>query len=282
VVKIIETPRDGFQGLPKIVPTQTKIDYINLLLQCGFNTVEIGSFVSPRVIPQMADTGKVLEGIDFANSKSEIAILTATKKGGEMAMNYPQINQVFYPFSTSQSFIKKNINQTLEQAEATIDELQNMCIIHNKKLIVFFSMGFGSAYGDDWSIDLLYYWVNKMIKKGLTTFPFSDVLGTTQPETISHVFNSLNSKFKNIEFGLHLHSTEYQRIEKVDAAYNAGVRMFDTVVSGMGGCPQTGHELVGNLPLEVMHEYCKKHNVSTGLIDENIQKVYSFVNRELF
>ncbi|MFK5854899.1 MAG: hydroxymethylglutaryl-CoA lyase [Bacteroidota bacterium] len=276
MVKIIETPRDGFQGLPNFIPTNKKIEYINLLLKCGFNTVEVGSFVSPRAIPQMADTDKVLDGIDFENSKSKIAILTATKKGGDKAMSFEQIDQIFFPFAISPIFLKKNINQTLEQAEETVDELQNMCVAHNKELVVYFSMGFGSAYGDEWSIDLLHYWINKMKAKGLNIFPFSDILGNASPDAISTVFSSLVSEFTDTEFGLHLHSLDYQRIEKVDAAYKAGIRMFDTVINGLGGCPQTGKELVGNLPLESLLDYFNNNNISTILDTKYLRKAIEF------
>jgi len=277
VVKIIETPRDGFQGLPNFIPTEKKIEYINLLLQCGFSTVEVGSFVSPKAIPQMADTGRVLDGILFENSKSKIAVLTATKKGGAMAMNYEQIDQIFFPFGISPTFLKKNINQNLEQAEATIDELQNMCVIHNKELVIYFSMGFGSAYGDDWSIELLHYWIKRMIAKGLGIFPFSDILGGATPDAISKVFRNLVSEFSNAEFGLHLHSLEHQRTEKVDAAYKAGVRMFDTVINGLGGCPQTGKELVGNLPLGDFLDYCGGNSIPVNLDISYLKKAVEFL-----
>ncbi len=265
MVKIIETPRDGFQGLPDFIPTKTKVEYINLLLQCGFDTIEIGSFVSPSVIPQMADTGEVLDRIDFENSKSKIAVLVATKSGGEQAMKYEQINQIFFPFSVSPTFLKKNINQTFEQAENTIDALQNMCVVHGKELIVYFSMGFGRAYGDDWSIELLYYWIKKMRLKGLNVFPFSDILGNAKPDEIKNVFSSLIAKFDDIEFGFHLHTTSYKRYEKIDAAFKTGVRRFDTVINGLGGCPQADNKLVGNLPLDSFVEYCLQNNINLNL-----------------
>lgn len=276
MVNIIETPRDGFQGLPNLVPTEKKIEYINLLLKCGFHTVEAGSFVSPKTIPQMADTAEVLSGIDFENSKSKIAVLVATNKGGERAMAFQQIAQIFFPFSTSPTFLKKNINQTLEQSEKTIDELQNMCVKHGKEQIVYFSMGFGSAYGDEWSLDLLHRWISKMVAKGLNIFPFSDILGEASPEMISKVFESLTSEFQDIEFGLHLHSLDYQRMEKVDAAYKAGIRRFDTVINGLGGCPQTGKELVGNLPLESFLNYCAQNNIPTNLDEHYLKKAIEF------
>ena len=276
MVKIIETPRDGFQGLPQLIPTDKKVEYINLLLKCGFDTVEVGSFVSPKTIPQMADTGEVLDGLDFENSSSEIAVLVATSKGGERAMSFPQIDQIFYPFSTSPSFLKRNINQTLEQSESTIDYIQNLCVKHGKEQIVYFSMGFGSVYGDDWSLDLLHRWVGKMIAKGLRIFPFSDILGEALPEVILNVFRSLASEFQNVEFGLHLHSLDNKRMEKVDAAYKAGVRRFDTVINGLGGCPQTGKELVGNLPLDSFLDYCDQNNIPTKINQFYLNKAIKF------
>lgn len=276
MVKIIETPRDGFQGLSNTISTNTKIEYINLLLQCGFHTVEVGSFVSPKTIPQMADTAEVLDGIDFENSKSKIAVLVATKRGGERALSFQQVDQIFFPFSISESFLKRNINQSIEQAEKTIDELQNLCVANNKQIVVYFSMGFDSAYGDDWSIELIVYWINKLRQKGIRIFPFSDILGEASPQDISKVFTALYMEFKDIEFGLHLHSRDYNRIEKVDAAYKAGIRRFDTVINGLGGCPQTGKELIGNLPLESFIEYIGKQNISANINKEYLQKAIEF------
>ncbi len=276
MVKIIETPRDGFQGLPAYIPTSRKVEYIELLLQCGFHTVEVGSFVSPKAIPQMADTAEVLDGIDLENSKSKIAVLTATKSGGELAMTFPQIDQIFFPFSTSETFLKKNINQTLDQSEIIIDELQNLCVKHGKELIVYFSMGFGSAYGDDWSLEIINYWMNRMMGKGIKKFPLSDILGEVTPEGISIVFENLISEFADLEFGLHLHSLDHQRMKKVDSAYKAGIRRFDTVINGLGGCPQTGKELVGNLPLESFLDYTSKNNITTNLDDHFLQKAIEF------
>lgn len=276
MVKIIETPRDGFQGLPDLIPTNKKIEYINLLLKCGFHTVEVGSFVSPKAMPQMADTAEVLDGIELGDSKSKIAVLVATKRGGGKAMAFPQIDQLFFPFSISPTFLKKNIDQTLGQAEKTIDELQDMCAVHGKELIVYFSMGFGPAYGDGWSMDLLFYWINRMTAKGLGIFPFSDILGEASPETISKVFGGLTSGFRDVEFGLHLHSADYLRMEKIDSAYKAGIRRFDTVINGLGGCPRTGKELVGNLPLESFLDYCKQNNIPAGVDGHYLRKAMDF------
>jgi len=271
LIKIIETPRDGFQGLDHIISTKDKVAYINQLLRCGFQTVEVGSFVSPRLIPQMADTAEVLKQLDLKDVTSDIAVLAVTEKGGKMACEFNQVDQIFFPFSTSPTFLKRNIRSTLVQADQTIDGLQNLCLKHNKELVVFFSMGFGGAYGDPWSMDILYDWVDRMLEKDLSIFPFSDIFGDTDPLTIEKVFRLLMKEFPDAEFGLHLHSLPKKRLEKVAAAYRAGIRRFDTVISGLGGCPQTGKELVGNLPLEALLEFCDSHKVRHEL---NINEVH--------
>jgi hydroxymethylglutaryl-CoA lyase len=264
-IKIIETPRDGFQALNGIIPTSDKVKYINQLLRCGFQTVEVGSFVSPRLIPQMADTADVLRQLDLQDVTSDIAVLAVTEKGGQMACDFKQVDQVFFPFSTSPTFLRRNIKSTLVQADQTIDGIQNLCLKYNKELVVFFSMGFGSAYGDPWSMDILYEWVDRMMEKDLSIFPFSDIFGDTDPLTIEKVFRLLIKEFPEAEFGLHLHSLPEKRKEKVAAAYRAGIRRFDTVISGLGGCPQTGKELVGNLSLEALLEFCDQHKVRHDL-----------------
>jgi hydroxymethylglutaryl-CoA lyase len=277
VVKIVETPRDGFQGLSYLIDTNKKIEYINLLLGCGFHTVEIGSFVSPKVIPQMADTARVIEGLNLEGGNSKIAVLVANAGGGKKAMAFEQIDQLIYPFSVSPTFLKKNINQTIEESESVIDQLQNICVKAGKELIVYFSMGFDSAYNDEWSIDLVHYWIRRMMDKGLGIFPFSDILGETSAMKISTVFKSIVSEFTEAEFGLHLHSADNQRIEKVDAAYQAGIRRFDTVVNGLGGCPQTGKELVGNLPLQELLKYLNMKGIPDNL---NKSMLYNAINFE--
>jgi hydroxymethylglutaryl-CoA lyase len=272
IIKIIETPRDGFQALDLVIPTADKVKYINQLLRCGFQTVEVGSFVSPRLIPQMADTAEVLNQLDLSGVTSEIAVLTATEKGGQMACGFKQVDQLFFPFSTSPTFLRRNIRSTLKQADQTIDGLQNLCLKHNKELVVFFSMAFGSAYGDPWSMDILYEWVDRMMEKDLNVFPFSDIFGEVDPLVIEKVFRLMIKEFPDAEFGLHLHSTSNKRIEKVAAAYRAGIRRFDTVIGGLGGCPQTGKELVGNLSLEALLEFCDLHKVRHELNLNEIKK----------
>ncbi len=276
MVKIIETPRDGFQGLPYIIETDKKVEYINLLLECGFHTVEVGSFVSPKLIPQMADTAKVIKSLKTDNTNSNLAVLVATKKGAESACEFEVINELFFPFAVSSTFLQKNIKQTIEQAIINIYEIQNLCVKHGKELITYFSMGFESSYGDDWNMDILYKYVEVFTTMGLKTFPFSDIFGNVSPIKINEVFKLLNSEFSEVEFGLHLHSLDNGRLEKVDAAYKAGIRRFDTVINGIGGCPQTGKELIGNLPLQEFLGYCNENNIPTDIDEEKVSEISKY------
>jgi len=275
-IKIIETPRDGMQGINSFIPTQKKIGYINLLLKCGFDTVEVGSFVSPIAIPQMKDTAEVLEKLDLSLTKSKIAVLVANLKGGKMAAKLDQVNEIFFPFSTSPTFLKKNLNATITEAEKTVEELQNLCVRTGKELVTYLSMGFGDPYGDEWSIDLLYNWVEKLKNKGLSTIPLSDIMGDASPELIEEVFSQLTASFPDVEFGLHLHALAGQEYDKIDAAWQLGVRRFDTVINGMGGCPMTGKELVGNLSLEALQQYCSDMDIETGVNSGMLKKAQLF------
>lgn len=279
-IKIIETPRDGMQGIERFIPTQNKIEYINLLLQCGFNTVEVGSFVSPLAIPQMKDTAEVLEKLDLSLTKSKIAVLVANLKGGKIAAEFDQVDELFYPFSTSPTFLKKNLNATIKEAEKTVDELQNLCVKNDKKLVTYLSMGFGDPYGDEWSIELLHVWVEKLKSKGLSIIPLSDIMGDASPQLIAEVFSQLIASFPDVEFGLHLHALAGQESDKVDAAWQTGIRRFDTVINGMGGCPMTGKELVGNLALETLLNYCAEKNIETNIKKSILEQARRMIQKD--
>ena len=264
-IKILETPRDGFQGIAEFIPTEKKIEFINLLLRCGFNTVEVGSLVSPKAIPQMADTTEVLEKLNYSNTKSRIAVLVANKSGGKKAMDFDVIDDLIFPFSVSETFLKKNINQDFKEVEKTIDFLQNLCTKNSKQLLPYLSMGFGNPYGDEWSLEVLHFWTEKFIAKGINIIPVSDIMGEANTNKIFKVFNFLKTEFPQTEFGLHLHSQKETAKEKIDAAWQAGVHRFDTVLGGLGGCPMTGKELIGNLPLSTLTNYCEENEIVTGL-----------------
>ena len=275
-IKILETPRDGMQGLAVIIPTHKKIEYINLLLQCEFDTVEVGSFVSEKAIPQMADTAEVLEKLDFSKTNSRIAVLVANEAGAQQAMTFDAINDLIFPFSVSETFLKKNINKGFEEGEKLLDALQNLCVKTGKRLIPYLTMGFGNPYGDEWSVDLVMEWVRKFEKKGIEVIPLSDIMGEASIERIGSVYSELINEFPKVEFGLHLHSMHETALEKVDAAYRAGVRRFDAVLGGYGGCPMTGKKLVGNLSLDSLITWSKKKGVVTGLNMEMLQKARAY------
>ena len=275
-IKIIETPRDGMQGLDTIIPTRKKIEYINLLLQCGFDTVEVGSFVSPTTIPQMADTAEVLEKLDYTNTRSTIAVLAANVKGGKLAAQFEAVQQIFYPFSTSPTFLEKNLHTTFAEAEATVDYLQNLCVKSGKELVAFISLAFGDPYGDPWSIELVNKWVEKLVAKGIRKIPLADTIGNVDPTIIDKVFGSVVANFPDIEFGLHAHAYPGKGKNKIAAAWKHGVKRFDTVIGGLGGCPMTDKELVGNLSLESLLTWSESEGIETGLNMDNLAKAMNY------
>ncbi len=277
-IKITETPRDGFQALPQFIPTQQKVEYINRLLHCGFDTVEVGSFVSPRAIPQMADTGEVLKALDLSSVQSKIAVLTATVKGAEMACQYEQVDKIFYPFSLSETFLLKNIKQTVLQAEQTIDKIINLSEKHGKEVVVYYSWGFGDPYGDPWSVEMLAHSIEAMASKGLNYFPLSDIAGEVSGETISTIFKTLFSTFPNLDFGFHLHALPKERLAKIEAAFNAGVRNFDSVIGGMGGCPMTGKDLVANMDTQLLIDFFEKKKANTGVDKRCVEEAGMFLS----
>jgi len=275
-IKIIETPRDGMQGIDRFIPTNKKIEYINLLLQCGFDTVEVGSFVSPKAIPQMADTAEVLRKIDCKNSKSNIAVLAANLKGGEMAVEFSQVDEIFFPFSTSPTFLRKNLNTTIEKAEQNIDKLQDLCIKKGKELVAFISLAFGDPYGDDWNTDLVNKWVEKLVSKGIRKIPLADTIGDVDFETIDKVCSAVVPNFPQVEFGLHAHAIIGKGKSKITAAWKNGIRRFDSVINGLGGCPMTDKEMVGNLATEKLIEWCSEQNIETGLDFNKFKKAQQY------
>jgi len=271
MIKITETPRDGFQGLKSIVDTKLKTDYINALLKCGFDTVEAGSFVSARAIPQMADTAEVLKNLNLKNSNTKIAVLAANKKGAMRAAGFQEVDKIFYPFSFSPTFLKKNLNTTIEEAEKTVDYIIDLTIKTGKEAVIFLSLAFGDPYGDPWHIDILYAWVEKFISKGLTGIPLADTIGNIEAKKINGVCRQLVTQFPQVEFGLHTHAVKGKGAEKIDAAYKAGIRHFDTVLGGLGGCPMTGKEMISNLDLYELIDYCNKNAIAHNLNLDNIK-----------
>ncbi|MCD4774241.1 MAG: hypothetical protein K8R41_12760 [Bacteroidales bacterium] len=263
-LKIIETPRDGMQGIKKIIPTDVKADYINKLLKVGFDAVDIGSFVSSKAIPQLKDTAEVIKKLDLSG-KTDLMVLVANKKGGEIASHFEEIKYLIYPFSISPTFLQRNINSDIESSLQNIEVLKNICLKTNKELVVYVAMGFGNPYGDEWNIEIVEKYVNILKQKEINIIPFSDILGNSTPERIKLVFSSLVYKFPEIEFGFHLHARFDDWYEKLDAAYTSGCRRFDSVINGLGGCPMADDKLLGNLDTKNLISYLDKNNIEHKL-----------------
>ncbi len=276
-LRIVETPRDGLQGLKNFVPTAEKISYIGKLLEIGFDTVEVGSFVSSEVIPQMKDTSEVIRGLDKGTSTSRIMMLVASKRGGEEAAKYGIIDDLLFPFSISPTFLKININSDFDKSKGTIHDLLEICDKSNKKLIVYITMGFGNPYGDKWDPGIVEEWAGYLYNLGLKIIPLSDILGNVTPEIITTVYSRLIKTFPEIEFGIHLHARPGEYYEKVDAAYQCGVRRFDSVTGGFGGCPMAGDELVSNLDTLDLVEYCEKNKIHHGLDLQRLGEIKNLV-----
>lgn len=264
-IKIIETPRDGMQGLKGFVPTEIKISYINQLLLAGFDTVEAGSFVSHSAVPQMKDTAEVLHRLASGPTSTRIMVLAGNARGGRYAAADRNVSDILYPYSVSPTFLKKNLNTDRERSHATIIDLREICETAQKRLIVYLTMGFGNPYGDMWSEQLVVDQAGYLHGLGLRVIPLSDIMGNVTPGIISGVFNALTVAFPDVEFGIHLHTTSDNWREKVDAAWESGVRRYDCVAGGFGGCPMAGDELVSNLDTFDLVRFCEERGIPHGL-----------------
>lgn len=251
-IKIIECPRDAMQGLHDFIPTATKIEYINQLLKVGFDTIDFGSFVSPKAIPQLVDTAEVLANLDLANTSSKLLAIVANVKGAETAVQHPEIKYIGFPFSISETFQQRNTNSSIAQSLETVKTIQSLCVKNNKELVLYISMGFGNPYGDVWNTEIVEKWVQEMNALGIKIISLSDTIGIANPDSISYLFKHLIPTFPTIEFGAHLHTTPNTWQEKIDAAYQNGCRRFDGALKGFGGCPMASDKLTGNMPTENM------------------------------
>lgn len=254
-VKIIECPRDAMQGIKEFIPTDLKVQYIQSLLRCGFDTIDFGSFVSPKAIPQMVDTAEVLSKLDLSKTDSKLLAIVANLRGAQAACEHPEIQYLGYPFSISENFQMRNTHKTIAQSVELLQEIIDLANKNNKELVVYISMGFGNPYGDPWNVEIVGEWTEKLYKMGVKILSLSDTVGTSDPETITYLFSNLIPKYPDIEFGAHLHTTPTKWHEKVDAAYKAGCRRFDGAIQGFGGCPMAKDELTGNMPTEKMVSY---------------------------
>ena len=264
-VKIIECPRDAMQGINTFIPTEDKARYANQLLKVGFDTIDVGSFVSPKAIPQMKDTTDLIKLLKLENSDSKLLAIVANTRGAYQAVEFEEIDYLGFPFSISETFQIRNTNATIEKSLQRVADIQSITIKNKKKLVVYISMGFGNPYGDEWSVEIAERWVSDLYAMGVRIMNLSDTIGVSTPDSISYLFSNLVPSFPDVDFGAHLHTTPDKWEEKVHAAYESGCLRYDGAIKGYGGCPMAKDELTGNMPTEKMVSYFDEHNILTGL-----------------
>ncbi len=272
-IKLIECPRDAMQGIKTQIRAETKISYLNLLLKAGFDTIDIGSFVSPKAIPQMADTPEVLEKIEWQSSASKLLVIVANKKGIDDALKYRQVTYLGFPLSVSETFQRRNTNSGIDEALQTVQYLHQECNRSGKIPVVYLSMGFGNPYGDPWDVNMVIHYADKLAETGVQVISLADTIGCATPDSIASLFSGLIPKFPGIEFGAHLHTVRSTWKEKIDAAYQNGCLRFDGAIKGYGGCPMAAEELTGNMPTELLLDYFHENvKIEPMLLNAIMQK----------
>jgi hydroxymethylglutaryl-CoA lyase len=274
-IKIIECPRDAMQGIRSYIPTERKVAYIQSLLRVGFDTLDFGSFVSARAIPQMQDTAEVLSQLDLSQTKSKLLSIIANVKGAELASQHEQICYLGYPFSISENFQMRNTHSTIAESIQTLTQILDIANDSHKQVVAYLSMGFGNPYGDPWNVEIVGEWTEKLAAMGIKIVSLSDTVGSSTPEMISYLFSNLIPKYPAIEFGAHLHTTPDKWFEKTDAAYKAGCRRFDGAIQGFGGCPMATDELTGNMPTEKLLSYFTTKKEDTGTSPMSFESAYN-------
>lgn len=274
-IKIIECPRDAMQGIKDFIPTERKVQYIQSLLRVGFDTIDFGSFVSPKAIPQMIDTAEVLAKLDLSDTVSKLLAIVANIRGAEEASQYKEIDYLGYPFSISENFQMRNTHKTIAQSVVTLQEILNIADKTKKQVVAYLSMGFGNPYGDPWNVEIVGEWTERLGKMGVKIISLSDTIGSSNPENIEYLFSNLIPKFPEIEFGAHLHTTPGSWFEKVDAAYRSGCRRFDGAIQGFGGCPMAKDELTGNMPTEKLVSFFTSRKTKNDLNALSFESAYN-------
>ena len=268
IIKLIECPRDAMQGWKNFIPTEKKIEYINSLLKVGFDTIDFGSFVSAKAIPQMADTAEVVRSLESGVGNTKLLSIVANLRGAEEASVFDQINYLGFPFSVSETFQQRNTNSSIDESLKRVEEIQSLCVNKNKKLVIYISMAFGNPYGDLYDEDIVFNWVEKLVEMDIDIISLADTVGIASPEQVYDMTSYLVESLPSTEIGVHLHSTSENWHQKLDAAIKAGCRRFDGALKGIGGCPMANDELVGNMNTEWMIGYFENNNVATGLNKE--------------
>ncbi|PZR21168.1 MAG: hydroxymethylglutaryl-CoA lyase [Flavobacterium psychrophilum] len=274
-IKIIECPRDAMQGIKAFIPTERKISYIQSLLRIGYDTIDFGSFVSPKAIPQMVDTAEVLAGLDLSKTQSKLLAIIANTQGAQLAAQHKEIQYLGYPFSISENFQMRNTHKTIAESIVTLQEILNIADASNKEVVAYLSMGFGNPYGDPWNVEIVGEWTEKLAAMGVKILSLSDTVGSSTPDVIDYLFANLIPKYPQIEFGAHLHTTPDKWFEKIDAAYKAGCKRFDGAIQGFGGCPMAKDDLTGNMPTERMLSYFTTVKADTNMQPMSFESAYN-------
>lgn len=274
-VKIIECPRDAMQGIKTFIPTHKKVAYIQSLLRVGFDTIDFGSFVSPKAIPQMQDTAEVLAQLDLSATQSKLLAIIANTKGAENAAVHKEIHYLGYPFSISENFQMRNTHKTIAESLITLEEILNIADKSGKEVVAYLSMGFGNPYGDPWNVEIVGEWTEKLAGMGAKILSLSDTIGSSTPDVIEYLFSNLIPAYPDVEFGAHLHTTPDKWHEKVDAAYKVGCTRFDGAIQGFGGCPMAKDDLTGNMPTEKMLSYFTAAKADANLNALSFESAYN-------
>jgi hydroxymethylglutaryl-CoA lyase len=280
-LQLIECPRDAMQGWPQMIPAFQKVAYLNALLHVGFHTIDFGSFVSPKAIPQMADTREVLEALDLSASRSGLLAIVANTRGAQDATATETIRSIGFPFSVSETFQRRNTNSTIEHSFGTVREIQEICVKKDRELVIYLSMGFGNPYGDPWSEELVLGWAEKIAALGVRTISLADTVGLAEPEQVATLTGTLINALPEVRIGVHLHAKEENRLAKLEAAFQAGCRRFDGALKGIGGCPMAGDKLVGNMDTEFIIQFLEAQGLETGINKTALQKA-AILSREVF
>jgi len=274
MIKITECPRDAMQGIKKIIPTELKAQYINQLLKVGFDTIDFGSFVSHKAIPQMQDTAAVLNKLDLSHTKTKLLAIIANTRGAENACGFEEISYLGFPFSISETFQMRNTNSTIESSLVRLEEIQNLCIKNNKQLLVYISMAFGNPYGDSWHADIASQWCLKINKMGVKHLALADTFGSSNQESIKQLFSTILPELKNSQIAAHLHSSKDKSLEKINAAFESGCRSFDVAIHGFGGCPMAKDELIGNIATEDLETFAINNKIQLSLNKVELNTAY--------
>lgn len=281
-LKIIECPRDAMQGIHEFIPTEKKIKYENSLLKCGFDTLDFGSFVSPRAIPQMRDTAKLLSGLDLSQTKTKLLSIVANERGASDALSFEEIDYLGYPFSVSETFQLRNTNATIEESWERVSNIREMTIKKGREMVVYLSMGFGNPYNDPWSKEIVFNWAEKIYRElDIRTLALSDTVGVATPQMVEDLLSAIIPDLPNVEIGAHLHVRPENAVKVIEAAYRGGCRRLDSALKGYGGCPMAEDKLVGNMPAEILIDWLNKNEISNNIDMNAFEKVMQLSN-EIF